>query len=187
MKHIIIAGGSRCGKTTLSLMFREKGFNHYKMDSIKRGIDNNFWNGYKDDWRKVSPHMAHLINQVINECESDLTNNKEWYVIDTCHLYPSDIAKYNLKNTTIVFLGYTDIDIEKKLKEIRKYDKNAWTNKASDDDIRFSLKLGIDYSRETKEECKNYNIKYFDTSKNFKKVINEAYKYIEGELDENTV
>ena len=42
MKHIIIAGASRSGKTTLALKLAKHGFVHYKMDSIKRGIDDNF-------------------------------------------------------------------------------------------------------------------------------------------------
>ena len=42
MKHIIIAGASRSGKTTLALKFKKEGFVHYKMDTIKRGLDNNF-------------------------------------------------------------------------------------------------------------------------------------------------
>ena len=67
MKNVIIAGCSRCGKTTLSKYLKDKyGLTHYKMDSIKRGIDKNFWDGYKDDWEKVSPHIAHLIKQIIN-------------------------------------------------------------------------------------------------------------------------
>ena len=43
-KVVIVAGCTRTGKTTLSRRLREKGFNHYKMDTIKRGIENNFIN-----------------------------------------------------------------------------------------------------------------------------------------------
>ena len=35
MKHIIIAGASRSGKTTLALKLAKHGFIHYKMDSKK--------------------------------------------------------------------------------------------------------------------------------------------------------
>lgn len=182
MKHVIIVGASRCGKTTLSLKLSKLGLVHYKMDSIKRGIDKNFWDGYKDDWRKVSPHMAKLINVMLSDYETDIVNKKEYYLIDTCHLYPSDIAKYDLKNTIIVFIGYGKINVDKKLKMIRKYDKNVWSNLVSDDEMKYGIELGIEYSKEVEYECKKYNIKYFDISYNFKKVLNEIYEYIKNEL-----
>ena len=53
MKHVIIAGASRSGKTTLSLKLRERGFTHYKMDTIKRGLDNNFYDGRIELFLKV--------------------------------------------------------------------------------------------------------------------------------------
>ena len=183
MKHVIIAGASRCGKTTLSLKLRKLGLVHYKMDSIKRGIDNNFWNGYKDDWRKVSPHMAKLINTMIKDNKTDIVNNKEYYLIDTCHLYPTDIIKYDIKNTIIVFIGYSEVNIDKKLKQIRKYDKNVWSNDIDDNEMKYGISLGVEYSKITKEECKKYNIKYFDVSKNFKKVLKEVYDYIMLEIN----
>lgn len=177
MKNVIIAGCSRCGKTTLSKYLREKyNLNHYKMDSIKRGIDKNFWDHYKDDWVIVSPHMAHLINQIINERED------EYLVIDTCHLYPEDIFKYNIKDTIIVFLGHDSISVDEKLKQIRKYDKHTWTNFKDDDYMRISTEEGIMYSKKAKEQCEKYNIKYFDTSYNFKEVMKEVERYIEDRL-----
>lgn len=177
MKNVLIAGCSRCGKTTISKYLKKKyNLNFYKMDSIKRGIDKNFWDGYKDDWEKVSPHMAKLISTIINESE------REYLVIDSCHLYPKDIVKYDLKNTIIVFVGHDTISIEKKLKQIRKYDHHAWTNFKDDDYMRYSTRLGIEYSIEARKQCEELGIKYFDTSKNFLKVRKEIIKYIEEKL-----
>ena len=182
MKHVILAGASRCGKTTISLKLKNLGLVHYKMDSIKRGIDKNFWDGYKDDWVSVSPHMAKLINVMLSDYQTDIVKDKEYYLIDTCHLYPSDIVKYNLKDTIIVFVGYSEVDPYKKLKQIRKYDKNVWSNHVSDKEMIYGINLGIEYSKIVKEECRKNNIKYFDISKNFNKVLNEIYEYIINEL-----
>ena len=187
MKHIIIAGASRCGKTTLSIKLSKEGFIHYKMDSIKRGIDRNFWDGYKNDWRQVSPHMAHLIATIIKENQSDIVNGNEYYVIDTCHLYPSDIAKYNLENTIIIFLGHAKTDVMDKFNNIRKYDKGVWTNLISDEDLIESTAMGVVYSREVQKECEELGIRYFDTSENFEETLNEAYEYIRGELNEKVL
>ena len=181
-KHIILAGGSRCGKTTLSMKLSKLGFVHYKMDTIKRGIDRNFWDKYKSEWREVSPHMAHLIKVMIEDNQSDIVRGREFYCIDTCHVYPVDLVKCDLKDTVIVFFGYIDIDIEKKIRDIRKYDRKLWSSKLSDEELREYLQTGIDYSKEAKEECDKYGIKFFDTGRNFKKVMKEAKEYILNEL-----
>lgn len=188
MKHIIIAGSSRSGKTTLSMMLAKKGFVHYKMDSIKRGLDNNFCKRIKDDWKKTSPKMSHLIKTIITENESDQTKDKEYYVIDTCHIYPSDIYKENIENTIIIFLLYPNLDIDEKIKAIRKYNaENIWTNKYSDAENINNLEYGIAYSKKALSEAIKYNIKYYDTSKNFEKVIKRAYKEIIGEVYEENI
>ena len=182
MKHIIIAGCGRCGKTTLCLKLSKFGFVHYKMDSIKRGIDRNFWDKYQADWKEVSPHMSKLISRMIYENETDIVKNKEYYLIDTIHIYPEDLAKYDLKNTVIVFLGFANTTVDKKLKQIRKYDKDVWTTKVDDEKMRYDTKLSIEYSKEAKEQCEQLGIKYFDVSKNFKKVQKEIYDYLLKEV-----
>ena len=181
-KHIILAGASRCGKTTLAMKLANEGFVHYKMDTIKRGIDLNFWDHSHDDWKVVSPHMAHLIKTIIEENQVDIVRGKEFYCIDTCHIYPDDLAKYDLKDTIIVFFGYTDIDIDKKIQDIRKYDNKIWTDKLSDEELRLYIEEGVKYSREAKEMCEKYNIKYFETGKDFESVMKNAYEYIINEL-----
>lgn len=187
MKHIIIAGAARSGKTMLALKLGQEGFVHYKMDSIKRGIDNNFWNGYKDDWKKVSPHMAYLIKTIIDDNQSDIVRNKEFYCIDTCHIYPRDIAKYDLKNTIIVFMGYCDIDVEDKLKNIRKYDIDTWSAFKNDEDLINDTKLDIQFSKEAKKQCEELGIKFFDTSVNFEKTLYEIYKYIKSNQEDEFI
>ena len=185
VKHIIIAGCSRTGKTTLSMLFKEMGYIHYKMDTIKRGIYNNFCSNKNDDWKNISPKMAHLIATIINECNSDKIKNKEFYCLDTCHLYPIDIANEKLKNTVIVFLGYTDLNKNDKLLNIRKYDSdNIWTSSKSDKEILDNIELGIKYSKEVKKQCNNLKIPYFDTSKNFNKVLNDVYNYIKNAIND---
>ena len=45
------------------------------MDSIKRGIDDNF-HEKMDDWREISPKMSHLIWRIIKDSETDQIKGK---------------------------------------------------------------------------------------------------------------
>ncbi len=182
MKHIIIAGASRSGKTTLSMLMRKKGFVHYKMDSIKRGLDNNFYEGRISEWRDASPKMAHLIGTIINECKTDIIKNLEWYVIDTCHLYPKDIVKENLKDTIIIFLGFPNLTVDKKLEQIRLHDPmEQWTHMVSDEQLRINIGRDIEFSKEVEKECKELGIPFFDTGKNYQKTMASIYKMLKEE------
>ena len=48
--------------------------------------------------------------------------------------------------------------------------------------MKISTEEGIMYSKKAKEQCEKYNIKYFDTSYNFKEVMKEVERYIEDRL-----
>lgn len=188
MKHVIIAGPGRSGKTDISMHLARKGFIHYKMDSIKRGLDNNFYPGFIT-FRDISPKMAHLIKTIITEVETDIIKDIEHYVIDTCHLYPKDILKENLENTVIVFVGYPTVSKEEKLAYVRCHDKpNQWTNKMTDDELLEWLNCGIEYSKEVKRQCLELGVPFFDTGRNYDKTISDIINYVENNLyDDNEI
>lgn len=184
MKHVVIAGASRCGKTTLSMKLSKLGMTHYKMDSIKRGIDGNFYDRVKEDWHIISPKVSHLISTIIEDSKTDIIYGKEWYVIDTCHLYPKDIANENLEDTIVIFIGHPNSDNNEKMKAVRKHDpKNQWTHKMSDEELIEYLDEGKEYSVEAYEECKKYGIPFFDVSNNHEKVIESIYEFIVKEIN----
>ena len=177
--HIIIAGCARSGKTTLSLMLKEKGYVHYKMDSIKRGICEAYNLKY-DNWDNVSIIMATIINRMIKDQTTDTNYLKENYLFDIPFLYPKDLSLIDTSNTIIIFLGYPNLSIEENFHNIREYDHdNYWTKNVSDDELKSMCKENIDFSIYLKDECLRYNIPYFDTSYNREEVLNDVIKYVE--------
>lgn len=176
-KHVIVTGIPRAGKTTLSMELSKYGYIHYRMDAIKRSICEIFsLDGH--NWNDMSRIMSRMIKTMIEENKTDIVDLNEYYVIDTCHLLPKDI-KLIPKDTIVVYLGYADISLEDKLKEIEKYDKdNYWTKTIDKESLRRMIKANIEYSKVIKEECLKYKIKYFDTSYNRDIVIKEIIDYI---------
>lgn len=171
--HVIIAGAARSGKTTLSLMLNNYGFTHYKMDSIKRGICEYYSLKY-DDWKDVSPIMCTIINRVIEDNKTDTNYLKEKYLFDTPFLLPKDIQMINTKDTYVIFLGYSKISVGEMVKRIRENDlENYWTSKKSDEEIIKETYDNIEFSKHIEEECKKYGIKYYDTSNDREKVLND--------------
>ena len=176
--HVIIAGAARSGKTTLSLLLNELGYTHYKMDSIKRGICESLELVY-DDWADVSPIMCSIINKIIQDNKTDTNFGQEKYLFDTPFLYPKDLELIDTSETIVIFLGYAHIDAETEFRLIREHDKDYyWTNKIDDDLLRKWSIDNIEYSKELEKECERLNIKYFDTSFDRDKVLEEAKQYI---------
>lgn len=172
MKHIVIAGCSRTGKTMIANSFSKMGYIPYRMDFIKRAIYESF-SLENEDWKHVSPKMAHLIATIISNSSS-----QEVCCIDTCHLYPEDIVNECIENTIIIFLGYPNINKNQKLRLVRKYDINTWTSHKSDKEMLNNIELGIKYSIEAKRQCEILDIPFFDTSYDFCTTVNNAYDYI---------
>lgn len=177
--HIIIAGAARAGKTTLSLMLKEKGYVHYKMDSIKRGICEAYHIKY-DNWKEVSPIMSIIINRMIQDNKTDTNYKLEDYVFDIPFLYPKDINLIDTSNTLVIFLGYSQLSYDECFNNIRKYDQdNYWTSHITDQKLMEWCHDNIEFSKFLKKECVKYKIKYFDTSYNRDTVLQEVVKYIE--------
>ena len=84
-------------------------------------------------------------------------------------------------------MGYCDITIEDKIKNIRKYDIDTWSSKKDDNDLINDTKLDIEYSKEAKKQCEELNIKFFDTSKNFEKTLYSIYQYIKSHQNDEFI
>lgn len=177
-KHIIIAGVSRSGKTTLALKLSKLGYSHYKMDSVIRGMCFSL-NINQHNWLNISPMLANILNTIIIENTSDTVFSEEQYVLDVTHLFPKDVSLIDLSNTQIVFLGYDTISAIEKFEQVRKYDKNYyWSSKLSDQQLLEMIEVNIKFSKYLKEECNKYNIPYFDTSFNREKKIEQVKMYL---------
>ena len=182
-KHIIIAGASRSGKTTLATRLKDLGYIHYTMDSIKRGIYNgNFMEGKGSNWKEVSPKMTKLIERLIQDNKEDINYNVEFYVIDVGTIYPEDAVRLNkMDNVILMFLGYPDVDVSWKVHQMQKYDKalNSWTKNLPEDQITGMVNFSVGFSREVRKQCLENNIMFFDTGYNQKEVLDEIYKKIQ--------
>lgn len=182
-KHIIIAGASRSGKTTLATRLKDLGYIHYTMDSIKRGIYNgNFMEGKGSNWKEVSPKMTKLIERLIQDNKEDINYNVEFYVIDVGTIYPEDAVTLNkMDNVILMFLGYPDVDVSWKVHQMQKYDKalNSWTKNLPEDQITGMVNFSVGFSKEVCKQCLENNIMFFDTGYNQKEVLDEIYKKIQ--------
>lgn len=184
MKNIAIFGSARSGKSTLSKMIVKKFPNYqiYVGDDIRGAFDDVFpaldinsrgGSGMIDAFpRYVSDLFHRSIKRNIGVFN---------YIVETCDIKPEKAKElFERDDTIVLFLGVSNITIEKHFQDIRKYEtKNDWTYDRTDDNLLKHCSYWIPESKKIKEECERLNLWYVDTSTNREEVLEKTLIEIE--------
>lgn len=169
-KHLIIAGISRGGKTSICKEIVKKlDYQYIGMDRIVRAFQNHFPETgivHNNRFFNVSPHLAPFLNSMLED------NIEDKVLIDTYHLVPEDYAKYiNPEICNVCFIGFPDISVEQKFQEMRKYEQRQEDIEKTDDELKRKCKRLIEESQFLKAECEKWNVPFLNTSYEREKVI----------------
>lgn len=179
----IISGASRSGKTTLAKrVAAQKGIPYLSIDWLMMGFTNGIPEyGIHD---KLFPdEIAERLWKFLKAMLESMIYVEEDCVIEGEAVLPELIIQLQKKypdKLTICFLGYTEVGIENKLVEIRKYgnDKNDWLAAKSDNYINDHTNNMIDFSRKIERSCKEFGLQYFDTSDGIIDNLDRAVRYL---------
>lgn len=180
--NIIILGCQRSGKTTLTQILSSKEDYHIiSVDALIYAFQNaipqlniNRYSNMQEKSKILSPFLA-------SYCESFLRNYPEKkFIIESCQLFPLDIMRHKLfNNCTIICLGYPNADTQEIFNAIRSNDsnyKNAYTKQLEDAELTDLIISWINYSKLLQKQCKNLNIKFYETNTNrtvlFNNIVN---------------
>ena len=191
VQNLIIAGVFRSGKSTISSMVSKKyGYQHIIMDSINEGFEKVFpmigidTKAKIDDIERlcgISKTIAPFINAML---ESGRYNEfKPGMVLDVYELLPEDYIKYiKQDNCKIFYFLSEDITPEERYKIFRKYDtENHYSyNMPEKELLEFCNRL-IRENEYIKKQCKEYNLPFFETSKDRNEVFKKFIKMIKNE------
>ena len=181
MKNIIILGTARAGKTTLASMLHEKyNYSIISIDSFVSALHDSFpslgitHSNTENKFKLLPPFIFSYMNKIMNEYP------EERFVIEGWHVFPKDIIELFCNiDVKIICLGYTQITYDKALYEIRRNEtKNSYTTKMTDNKVKDLILNHINYSKILKKQCEENNIKYYDTSFDRDKVLEEAMQYL---------
>ena len=179
----VISGASRSGKTIIAKkVSAQKGIPYLSLDWIMMGFTNGIPEyGIHD---KLFPdEIAQRLWGFLKAMFESMIYVETDCVIEGEAILPeliSELLKEYPDKLTICFLGYTDVNVDKKTKEIRDFsnEKNDWLADKSDAYIMDHVKNMIAHSGIIKKSCKENNIRYFDTSEKFSDTLEDAIKYL---------
>lgn len=189
MKNILIMGIGRAGKTTLSEMLKDK-YNNYNLihsDSLKwamiRAEDKEKFYRTNVDKQKEFEHGEYFQKSLLHFYNSSITKDKNnyGYILESGQLHPKIVAEMiDFDKTIVVCLGLGNLTIDKMVELCIKHDtKESWTFGLEKEYIKEHAKDWYEANEMLKVECSRYGIKYYDTSKDRVKTLNNIMREIE--------
>jgi hypothetical protein len=180
-EHIlyIVGGASRAGKTVIaSRILKEYGVPYFGLDYLTGAVQLIPEAGVSHE-QNVMERTENLW-PMVRALSENLLFAEPKYLMDGEAVFPKNLAEYKNegRNIRACFLGYADIDPEVKFQQIRANPSpvNDWSRDRPDDVLKLNVSESINFSRFIRDECKKWNMPYFDTSFEFEKNINLAIK-----------
>jgi 2-phosphoglycerate kinase len=177
----LIGGTPRAGKSTIKKLFLERHripgiTTDLLRESFEYGIPEFGIKDGMENMQKSELLWPYLKGTILarDEFSDDL-------LIEGTNFLPKYLAQFiNKENLKICFIGYCNIAVQEKFKNIRNnfsYD-DEWTMDLTDEELLNEIKSFIEMSKYYKAECEQYNIKFFDTSLDFNSEIENVIKYM---------
>jgi len=167
--NLIIAGASRSGKTTLiKKLCGESNFHYIPFDSIISTLEKLYPDTgikHRDENTEFSTQLAEFIKEFFSHINYEDID----VVIDLYQLFPVDFKNIlSESDISIIYLGYPGLSSEEKLTEIKKYSRcKDWTTRIDDEEMLGIVNFWKSESQIMFEQCKEYNIPFFDTGSDF--------------------
>lgn len=187
MKHLIIAGVPRAGKSTLSRQAAKAfGWQHVSMDAIIAGFEQCFPETGVDTGlsvnagkpsleilRIISGKMAPFLRAMTSPEEYDHQNGP--MVIDMYQLLPEDYVKAALSSQCdILYLLTGDVSPQERFAIQKKYDTpEDYTFGLSDEERMEGCQELVSQSRLIREQCQQYGLRYYETARDRETVFGE--------------
>jgi hypothetical protein len=179
----LIGGTSRSGKSIISRkLLTEKGIPYFPLDSVVMGFTNGMPElGIHD---KLFPdEIARRTWKFVKALCENLIYLGNDYGAEGEALLPEkarELANEHGDKIKACFLGYCETTPEQKVREIKTYkgDPDDWLVKESDAYIQDHVTNMIEYSKFIREECKTYQLHYFDVSRDFNLAVDKAFRYL---------
>lgn len=100
-------------------------------------------------------------------------------VFEGTHIKPSEAIKiFSPDKYKIVIVGYPNISISEKIKDIKKYDVDSYLKNKTDDQLKSIIASNISESKRDFDFAQQHGLTYIDTSKDYQTTINNFAKNI---------
>jgi 2-phosphoglycerate kinase len=177
----LIGGTGRSGKSTVRKLLCQKyqisGISTDQITQMMAIAVPEYNLNFESKWQIGFEKMNELIKALLTHHP-----DSQDFVIEGWQISPKLVKiyqEYSRNNLRICILGCSNAGIKQKMLDIRNNPSyNEWTDKYSDKELENLVKELIETSKRHKKECAEFGVQYFETSKNFEKMIQKAADYL---------
>jgi hypothetical protein len=181
---LIIGGPGRTGKGILSRrLMAETGQPYLSLDVVKMGLASGV-PSYGMDPDASTRAVAEKLWPLVRAMAINMLETEVHYIVEGEILpgHAVELAERFPGQVRACFLGYAEVEPERKLREIREFSglPNDWTVGEPDASVLDVIHASIAFSRELRDECARYNLPYFDTSQDFSAALDRAAAHLKA-------
>jgi hypothetical protein len=181
----LLGGAARAGKSTIARRFlSETGIPYFCLDYLMMG----FAVGLPE--HGVDPEddegaVGRLLWPVVKPLATALVEDGIDYMIEGAQLLPEHAWELTGKLSDQVrscFVGFAEVDIEAKLREIRRFrgTSDDWLRDYDDGKVREEIQRLKGFSRHLKLGCGRYGLAYFEASTDVNSTAEAVVQYLKG-------
>lgn len=179
----IISGTSRSGKSILAQRMMQKlAIPFLSLDWLVMGFTNGIPEyGIHDKlWpNEIAERIWGYLKAML---ESMLWSDTD-IIIEGEAVLPEliiELLKKHPNRIHVCFLGYAHISVSQKVEEVYAFqqDKKDWLTSEPKQYVTDHIRNMVEFSKRIESSCAQHNLCYFDTSKNFGQVLEEAMEYL---------
>lgn len=166
--NIIIGGAMRTGKTLVAdALSKRTGFPYLCTDSLILALRDCFPQTAIGQKGKSFDELCEAFIPFLNRFlhHSDEAGRCS-HIVEGHFIRPKDVSQLGA-NSTAVFFGYPEADPQEKLQQLKAYAASAaHEGSEMDDDEKLLKQINrwIDFSRDLREQCRQFGILFVDTS-----------------------
>jgi hypothetical protein len=179
---VFIGGAARTGKGILvRRLLNEHRMSFLSLDVLKMGLTRGVPE-FDIDPDAGGIAVGERLWPLVREMSFNLMDEGVDYVLEG-EILPKDVAAFQREYPAQIkacFLGYASITPEQKLRDIRAHPglPNDWSSEYADAELLNVIRREIVFSQYLKDECAIYNLRYFDTSKDFEQTLDAVVAYL---------
>lgn len=178
----LVGGAARAGKSKLARrLLAERGVPYLRLDLLMMG----FARGLPEfgvDPETPAALRAQILWPVVRGMAMTALEDGVDYLLEGDFLLPrhaAELREFRAEAVKAAFLGYAEIGAEDKGCLIRAFGgSDEWTSGLSDERMLRIASTNVEFSRRLRQECAAYGLPYFDTSEDFGRALESAFRQL---------
>jgi hypothetical protein len=181
----LLGGAARSGKSIIARrILAEKNIPFFCLDLLAHGVARTIPQ-LQVDLDSDDASVGERIWPLVKSVAAMIIKERIDYLLEGASLQPKhaqELISEFPAQVQACFVGYAEAEVVEKFEQVRRYGGGSddWMMQFDDGTVRKELERLIMVSEALREECKKYQLRYFETSMDFDKSVEKVIEFLTG-------